>query len=238
LIHSRHTTEGETGNMCAYRAKDAYREAGEADTYDAVRFKSLRGRLTDWLEKRAIRRALCAVPSGARVLDLPCGTGRITELLLDLGYRVVGADISEPMMAHAREKLAGYSNLEDLRQADAESLPFADEEFDAVISIRFSNHVPPDVRLRVLGEMRRVCRGPIIISYCNPNAASACKRRLRALLRRPHAPWYPATPREVDAEARSADLRVVRGHAMLPLVSETVVYLMCRPGAAAGEPTG
>ena len=212
--------------MNEYRAKSAYQQTDEADTYDAVRFRSLKGRWEDRLEKNAIVRVLRDVPSGARVLDLPCGTGRITEFLLDMGYKVVGADISEPMMAHAREKLAGRSNLESLDRADAESLPYQDGEFDAVTSLRFSNHVPPDVRLRVLKEMRRVSKGPIIISYCNPNTISALKRRIKALIRKPRAPWNPATPRQVAAEAAQAGLKITRASAIVPLISETVVYAL------------
>lgn len=211
-----------------YQAKAAYQQSDEANTYDDVRFKSLKGRMEDRLEKRAILSALRGVPSGARILDLPCGTGRITEFLLALGYKVVGADISEAMMAHARVKLAGYSNLEGLHQADAEKLPFADKEFDAVTSIRFSNHVPPDVRKRVLAEASRVAKGPIIISYCNPNTVSGLRRRLKALVRKPHAPWNPATPAQVAAEAASVGLKVIHAHAILPVVSETVVYALAR----------
>jgi ubiquinone/menaquinone biosynthesis C-methylase UbiE len=212
--------------MNEYRAKGAYQETQEADTYDDVRFKSLKGRWEDRLEKKAMIEAMRDIPEGARILDLPCGTGRITEFLLDLGYKVMGADISEAMMAHARSKLAGYPNLQGLQQADAEKLPYSDGEFDAVTSIRFSNHVPPDVRLRVLKEMRRVSKGPIVISYCNPNTISGFKRRAKALIRKPHAPWNPATPRQVAAEAAQAGLKVTRASAIVPLVSETVVYAL------------
>jgi len=209
-----------------YRAKSAYQQPDEANTYDAVRFKSLKGRWEDRLEKAAILKALKGVPAGARILDLPCGTGRITEFLLKQGYRVMGADISEQMMAHASKQLAGYSNLEGLQQADAESLPFADAEFDAVTSIRFSNHVPPEVRLKVLKEMRRVSKGDVIISYCNPNTLSALKRRIKALIRKPNAPWNPATRSQVNKEAASAGLVVAAAHPILPLISETVVYVL------------
>ncbi|MDO8682974.1 MAG: class I SAM-dependent methyltransferase [Armatimonadota bacterium] len=212
--------------MDKYRAKTAYQQADEANTYDAARFVSAKGRMTDSLEKKAILKALRYVPPGARILDVPCGTGRITEFLLNLGYRVVGADISEPMMAHAKKALAEHPSMEAFYLADAESLPFKEGEFDAVTSIRFSNHVPPEIRLRVLSEMRRVSNGPIIISYCNPNSLSAMKRRLKALFRRPHAPWNPASRRTVAREASQAGLRITRGYAILPCVSETVVYVL------------
>ena len=215
--------------MNEYRAKTAYKKAEEADTYDVVRFRSIKGRIVDRLEHRAVSKALRGVPSGARVLDVPCGTGRVTKWLLDADYKVVGADISEAMMAHAKVKLEGCPNLEGFYQADAEAMPFADGEFDAVTCMRFSNHVPPDVRLRVLAEMKRVCKGPIIISYCNPHTVSAYKRRLKALLRKPHAPWNPATPRQVAAEAAQVGLKVTGGWGILPIISETVVYTLAAP---------
>ena len=217
--------------MDDYRAKTAYQQTGEADTYDAVRFKSIKGRIVDWLERRAVSKALRDVPCGARVLDVPCGTGRVTKWLLDAGYKVVGADISDAMMKHAKAKLDGNPNLEGFCQADAAAMPFADGQFDAITSIRFSNHVPPDVRLRILAEMRRVSRGPIIISYCNPNTVSALKRRLKALIRKPRAPWNPASPRQVAAEAAQVGLKVTHGCAILPIISETVVYVLSRPKA-------
>ena len=52
----------------------------------------------DWREKRAIARAMGYVPKGAHVLDLPCGTGRLTRLLLQAGFKVTCADLSKEML--------------------------------------------------------------------------------------------------------------------------------------------
>ncbi len=41
---------------------------------------------------------------GGPVLELACGTGRVTIPIAEMGYDVVGLDISEPMLAHARKK--------------------------------------------------------------------------------------------------------------------------------------
>ncbi len=47
--------------------------------------------------------ALNAVPKGARVLDLCCGTGQFAKHLMEQGYEVVGVDGSEQMLSYARQ---------------------------------------------------------------------------------------------------------------------------------------
>lgn len=68
----------------------------------------------------------------ARVLDLACGTGTITEKLLGKGYDVTGVDLSEEMLTVAAEKLAnqGYQQVPLFAQNMAE-LELG-ETFDAV----------------------------------------------------------------------------------------------------------
>jgi SAM-dependent methyltransferase len=72
-----------------------------------------------------IERALRLEP-GDRVLDVPCGTGRVGTRLAARGYDVVGVDITERFLETARS--AGLA----VRQADMRELPFT-EEFDAAI---------------------------------------------------------------------------------------------------------
>jgi len=73
------------------------------------------------------------VMSGARVLDVACGTGVLAREVLartgPTGY-VVGLDPGVGMLAVAKE----LGPAMDWRQGVAESIPFADESFDAVVS--------------------------------------------------------------------------------------------------------
>ena len=77
-----------------------------------------------------------AITAGERVLDVGCGCG---ETSLDLARRVgpsgsvVGADISNVMLARARERARGIANVEFLA-ADAQTHAFAAESFDVVFS--------------------------------------------------------------------------------------------------------
>jgi len=86
--------------------------------------------------ERAIARL--APAGGERVLDLGCGCGATAlELALRVapGGRVLGLDLSEPMLARARERAAaaGLANL-DFRVADVQSAPLDAGAFDAAFS--------------------------------------------------------------------------------------------------------
>lgn len=68
------------------------------------------------------------------MLDLATGTGWTSRLLARRGATVIGVDIAADLVASARERAKEDGLSIDYRVGDAENLPFADGEFDAVIS--------------------------------------------------------------------------------------------------------
>jgi ubiquinone/menaquinone biosynthesis C-methylase UbiE len=105
-----------------------------------------------------------AAPSGARWLDVGCGTGILTELVLDTCSpgAVFAVDSVEAQINHAcRQAVAQRANF---WVADAQALPFPDAAFDVVASSLVINFIPD--RSRALSEMRRVARaGGIVAGY-------------------------------------------------------------------------
>lgn len=102
-------------------------------------------------------RRLPAKPPGD-VLEVACGTGRVTRQLrerLDPGVRLVATDISAAMLAYARSKHAGVSGV-DWREADACKLPFPDGAFGALVCA-FGVMFVPD-KEAAFREARRVLR--------------------------------------------------------------------------------
>jgi SAM-dependent methyltransferase len=93
---------------------------------------------------------------GARVLEVACGTGIVTERLLARLPRtatLVASDLNPAMLDHARTRLPADPRLE-LRVADAAQLPFADESFDHCVC-QFGIMFVPD-KIAALREARRV----------------------------------------------------------------------------------
>lgn len=105
--------------------------------------------------------SLCAFQTGARLLDVGCGTGATVEHLIGQhGFLAAGVDPSLPMLAHGRARNA----LLPLVRAAGESLPFADCEWDGIIAeCSLSLTSAPGAVLR---ECRRVLRrgGKLILS--------------------------------------------------------------------------
>lgn len=68
------------------------------------------------------------------VLDVGTGTGFVALILAEMGHRVTGIDWSTTMLAQAEAKAREAGLKITLRQGDAESLPFPDGCFDAVVA--------------------------------------------------------------------------------------------------------
>lgn len=98
----------------------------------------------------------CGISPGQRVLDIAAGTGNTAIRAAEAGAEVVASDLTpENFDAGRREAEAHNVELEWI-EADAEALPFADNEFDVVTS-SFGAIFAPNHQA-VADEMLRVCR--------------------------------------------------------------------------------
>lgn len=80
---------------------------------------------------------LARVPSGARILDVCCGTGYLAGMLCERGYRVEGVDLSAEMIGYARRNVPGAEfHVADVSRARLSG------SFDAAVSTFDSlNHI-------------------------------------------------------------------------------------------------
>lgn len=72
--------------------------------------------------------------NGRRALDLASGTGVISHLMDDLGYRVTGIDWSEAMLERARAKAAARGRAIGFHLGDAENTLEADDGYDVIVT--------------------------------------------------------------------------------------------------------
>jgi phosphatidylethanolamine/phosphatidyl-N-methylethanolamine N-methyltransferase len=166
---------------------------------------------------------------GGRILDVGIGTG-ISLLDFSPGNRIVGVDISEPMLrrAHQRTIEAGLANVEGLAVMDAERLGFADAFFDVVVAQYVITAVPnPDA---VLTEFARVTKPGGEIILVNHIGAERGPRRLFERCFAPIARglgWRPEFPfaRIVRWCERAHDVDLIERRPMPPLGHFSLIRL-------------
>ena len=122
--------------------------------------------------------------AGQLVLDMPCGSGRLEALLEgELGARIIGVDRSRTMLRAARP--ASTATPPRWRvQAEATELPFGDHAFDGVVVFRFLHHLEARAARQVLGEVARVARHYLVLTFHHPLSAHGLRRRTASLWRR------------------------------------------------------
>jgi ubiquinone/menaquinone biosynthesis C-methylase UbiE len=103
---------------------------------------------------------MCRLDATSRVLDVGCGSGNTASLIAEeYGSQVYGIDISEVMIAKAKERAQrqGLTDKLEFRVADVLDLPFEDDWFDVVILESVLTPLPGD-KNQAMMEMVRVLR--------------------------------------------------------------------------------
>jgi len=141
--------------------------AGRAETFRAEpsRYEFADG---DYLDHETwLRPAFAALGdlSGKRVLDLGCGHGMAAVVLARAGAEVTACDLSPEYVREAAERADANGVSVRCLTADAEALPFADGEFDAVWGHAILHHLDPAATAR---ELKRVLRPGGIAVFAEP----------------------------------------------------------------------
>ena len=118
-----------------YLAKKKYQNSFVAETYDYYHNVGVRGFLLNYFDNRGLSKALKNIQVGSTILDIPCGTGRITSMLLDKNHIVTGSDISSKMMEVCIDKLSKRSNFKGTFNCDVTDIPCENNSYDCVTSI-------------------------------------------------------------------------------------------------------
>jgi demethylmenaquinone methyltransferase / 2-methoxy-6-polyprenyl-1,4-benzoquinol methylase len=130
--------------------------AGLPQAYDRMGAVLSFGQDPRW--RRALIGAIDPRP-GQRILDVATGTGMVAFGLARRGATVIGLDQSEHMLSGARRRAAarpGQADNPTFIQGEAEHLPFADAEFDALTFTYLLRYV--DDRAATLRELARVVK--------------------------------------------------------------------------------
>jgi ubiquinone/menaquinone biosynthesis C-methylase UbiE len=160
----------------------------------------------DGIGRRTVERL--ALATGAKVLDVGCGTGASAlpaAAAVGPNGSVIGVDLSARLLDRAREKAKarGLSNIE-FRLADMTSLGYPDDRFDAVVSV-FSIFFVPDME-GLVRELWRMVRpgGKLAVTTWGPRIFEPAYSRWQSAIKRERPDLYSAFnpwDRITDAES-------------------------------------
>ncbi|MEI6083014.1 MAG: class I SAM-dependent methyltransferase [Verrucomicrobiota bacterium] len=182
-------------------------------TPDRARKYQIRPSAKHRAEMKLLDRAFKLIPKDYRILDAPCGGGRVSVHLAGKGYRMSAADLSTSMVEVAR---AAVPKEVPVEQQDVEKFTYPDRHFDAVVSFRLFHHFPSaNIRRRVVRELCRIAGKNVVLSYFHP-ALSTLRRKLKE--RKTGSKKYVTSLKEVEGYFNEAGFRLVKDFAQLPVI--------------------
>jgi ubiquinone/menaquinone biosynthesis C-methylase UbiE len=158
-----------------------YNSIRGAEAYKSDYQKKLHRKWSDKRERALLARFFARIGHVGSVLDLPCGHGRLSDLLRGHCDRLVEGDWSFTMVA-LNQKDHGRDRRHYVR-ASALEIPFPDRAFDAVVSFRLSHHLETqELREQHLQELFRVAKKHVIVTWFSATSLKNVLREVRARL--------------------------------------------------------
>jgi SAM-dependent methyltransferase len=131
-------------------------------------------------ERKTAQFVLSKLRPHSRVVDVPCGTGRFTDIITGQGHRCVGVDLNPGNARHAAKRL--NVSLPTV-QASLLDLPLADNCADFVLCVRMFHHFSRDQIERAFQEMSRIAP-QCLVTFYNRRTWRVQKRRFSLRIRR------------------------------------------------------
>lgn len=207
----------------------AYRNASKAKSYkEQLSERITWAHFTMWRERQCVEKALqkCNLNNNSRILDTPCGTGILANVLNRFPASIVACDIAREMMALAKGEYR-KSLFKGFIQADIIKMPFKSEAYDCVIVLGFMHRVPFSIRARTLKEVTSLSKKFIIVSY----SIDSTSQRLKHWLLKKIWTFYKAAPslaplRDIFKEFDSCGLIVRKMFRVVFFLSAEMIFLL------------
>ena len=158
--------------------------------------------------KDAVKAA--ALQPGEKVLDVGCGPGTLAILMakkVGAEGESVGIDASLEMLDRARSKARKQGSTARFEAVAIEEMSFADDSFDAATSAYMLHHLPMDVQVQGIAEVRRVLKpgGRFVIVDFASQSGSLLGHLMSVLGHRHGSSSFPA----LEAKLRAAGFSTI-----------------------------
>lgn len=158
----------------------------EVEEYERKRYRGWDQKLVDRRERKILRKILKKMKENSPlVLDIPCGYGRFSSLLVENGFSLVNSDLSFHMVKRVMEKNSRTGGVLGVVADAKKGLPFKQNAIDFFLSMRFFHHIHEgDERTAVLKEYFRIASEGVILSYYEINFFHSLQRKVRRKIKR------------------------------------------------------
>lgn len=187
-----------------------------AKTYDRQRFT---GRAGEWGHNRqiSILQSLAQDWQGKKVLEIGCGTGRITEVLARWGTNITATDISEEMLEVAQARFSNKLGLPipEFRVMSVFDIDVELQDYNYVLMVNVLGRLskPHEAIQKIASKISKTCRFvfnfPCLTSILLPFGLTV-NLRGKSLARDVTSHWY--TPKTIEKYCNYAGLTIVRWH--------------------------
>ena len=185
------------------------------------------------------RSVISLFPAGARILDVGCGLGREAFALSDLGYDVVGIDISKEVISQVKQLSKDKGYPISFHEYDGEHLNFSAESFDVVLiwAQTFGLMYGDEFKKSYLWECNRVLKKGGLLSFSTHDHHFLKENYPHCLVDHKFYPyanadiyWETFEATDLIHYANQADLSVIlceKGHIYRP-EDGTILHCLCR----------
>jgi ubiquinone/menaquinone biosynthesis C-methylase UbiE len=136
------------------------------DGYDRI-YKQYDSYRSISANRRELNDFLKLLPTGSKVLDIGCGSGKIAKYLTDHGHNLVGIDISRNMLKLAKHAVPAA----EFHKQDVCDLDFPEGSFDGALALYSIIHVPRKYHFGIFKKINRILKpkGIALISVGGSN---------------------------------------------------------------------
>ena len=196
-----------TADPASSRAyQDNYQQVDAAAGYNRGYDEKASKRLSTRRELALLSSLLGTQGRSGRLLNLPCGGGRVSRPLAETTDLLIEADIALGQVLYGAAQ-RDWTTPEVRMTASAFHIPLSDRAVDGVVCIRLCHHLPTQTeRQRLLAELLRVADRFVVMTFFDFNSVKNVLRRVRPFDRKP--PKLTMTTSEV------AGLAAERGFAL------------------------
>lgn len=173
--------EGKTPNWdhsSHERFYDYYAKVSESEE-TLLRFRSIRDRILKIVESNQ------SVGRTVEVADIGCGAGAQSMMWAELGHRVYGLDVNQPLVELAKKRAVSAGYTIDFRVGSAVELPWENESIDVCLAIELLEHVAE--WKTCLHEFMRVLRPGGVLFLTTTNRLCPIQQEFNL----PLYSWYP-----------------------------------------------